>query len=204
MRSSTTSRAVLATLTLAVLGTAHAAARAADLAPTPPQPKGPFYPIAFPPESDTDLTRLGVAQARGQAIVVTGRILRSDGTPVPGARVEIWQTNVHGRYHHEHDDSPAPLDPGFQGWGETRSDALGNYSFRTVKPAAYSGRAPHIHFAVTLPGGRPFYTQLYLADAAENAADFLFQRLSAAQRQRLVARLEGGPAPTARFDIVLP
>jgi len=194
IRSST----VLAALTFA------AAVHAAGLAPTPPQPRGPFYPITFPKEADSDLTRYGGAQARGEAIVVAGRLLRGDGTPVPGARVEIWQTNVHGRYHHEKDDSPAPLDPGFQGWGEARSDAQGNYRFQTVKPAAYSGRAPHIHFAVTLPGGRPFYTQLYLADAAENAADFLFGRLSAAEQQRLVVRPQGGPPPTARFDIVLP
>jgi protocatechuate 3,4-dioxygenase beta subunit len=191
-------RAGLAALTLA------AGVGAAGLPPTPPQPRGPFYPITFPRESDADLSRHGGGEARGEVIVVAGRILRQDGTPVAGARVEIWQTNAYGRYHHEHDDSPAPLDPGFQGWGETRSDTDGSYRFRTVKPAAYSGRAPHIHFAVTLPGGRPFYTQLYLAGAAENASDFLFRRLSAAEQQRLVVRPEGGPPPGARFDIVLP
>jgi protocatechuate 3,4-dioxygenase beta subunit len=180
-----------------------AAAQATGLPPTPPQPRGPFYPIAFPGESDPDLTRHAGAVARGEAMDIAGRILRTDGTPVTGARVEIWQTNLHGRYHHENDDSPAPLDPGFQGWGETRSDAAGQYGFRTVKPAAYSGRAPHIHVAVTPPGGRPFYTQIYLAGAAENDSDFLFRRLSAAERQRLVVRLEGKP-PAAHFDIVLP
>ena len=201
------SRNLAALLSAAALtALSGAAALAADPAATPAQPKGPFYPLHLPAEQDADLASVAGKQARGEPIVVTGRVLRRDGTPVGNAQVEIWQTNAYGRYHHEHDDSPAPYDPGFQGWGRTTTDAAGRYRFRSVKPIAYSGRAPHIHFAVTAPGGRAFYTQLYLADAAENGRDFLYARLSRAEQAQLAVRLEpaaGGQA-TARFDIVLP
>lgn len=197
-------RIAAALLSAAALNVFAGNAPAADHAATPAQPKGPFYPLHLPAEQDADLASVAGKPARGEPIVVTGRVLRRDGTPVADAQVEIWQTNAYGRYHHEHDDSPAPYDPGFQGWGRTLTDAAGEYRFRTVKPTAYSGRAPHIHFAVTAPGRRTFYTQLYLADAAENATDFLFRRLSAEEQQRLVVRLADGPPAAAHFDIVLP
>lgn len=174
---------------------------------TPAQPRGPFYPITFPKESDPDLARYGDQSAEGQPLVVTGRIVDRAGAPVGGAKVEIWQTNARGRYHHEKDDSPAPVDPGFQGWGQETTDATGSFRFRTVMPRAYSGRTPHIHFAVTAPGGRAFYTQLYFPDAPENREDLLLQHLSRELQQRLMARIErpaAGGEPVARFDIVLP
>ena len=181
---------------------------AADTAPTPAQPKGPFYPRKLPAERDSDLASVAGKAAQGEVIAVMGRIYDRGGKPVPGARVEIWQTNAEGRYHHERDDSAAPWDPGFQGWGETQTGAEGGYRFRTIKPVAYSGRAPHIHFAVTAPGKPTFYTQLYLADASENARDFLIRELAEAERARLMVALEprSGSAgdPTVRFDIVLP
>ncbi len=179
---------------------------AADLAPTPAQPLGPFYPKTFPIERDNDLARVGDRAARGQVLRIAGRVLGRDGTPVAGARVEIWQVNAFGRYHHEDDDPTRPLDPGFQGWGETSTDAGGGYRFRTIVPVAYTGRTPHVHFAVTAPGRRPFVTQMYLAGAPENAGDFLLAHLSAEARGRLLVSLEPGEGAErrARFDIVLP
>ena len=43
----------------------------------------------------------------------------------------------------------------FQGYGRMLVDADGRYSFRTLKPVAYPGRAPHIHFKVATADGRP-------------------------------------------------
>lgn len=194
-----------AALAAALLG-APAGVAAQPLAPTPAQPRGPFYPRSLPAESDADLATQAGRAARGDALVVLGRILRRDGSPVAGATVEIWQTNADGHYHHEGDVAPARWDPGFQGWGRVLSGADGGYRFRTIRPQAYPGRTPHIHFAVTAPGRRAFVTQLYFAEARENAADFLLAELDAARRERLMARMEAGPAgaePQARFDIVL-
>lgn len=175
---------------------------AQSLTPTPEQPRGPFYPRQMPAEWDPDLARFGDKVAQGEVIEVSGRVLRRDGRPVSGARVELWQTNALGRYHHPGDTNPAPLDPGFQGYGEMLSGADGGFRFRTVRPATYPGRTPHLHFAVTPGGGRASNFQLYFADAWENAGDFLLRDLSADERAQVIR--EVGPDGKVAWDIVLP
>ncbi|HRF06524.1 MAG TPA: hypothetical protein PLP32_18295, partial [Accumulibacter sp.] len=83
----------------------------------------------------------------------------------------------------------------------------GGYRFRTIKPVAYPGRAPHIHFAITVDGQAPLVTQMYVAGAAENAGDGLLQRVrDPLARAALIVAFEqtpGGGELLARFDIVL-
>src|SRR5215211_6662576 len=62
---------------------------------------------------DADLTWRNDGEAVGQRILVYGRVLDSDGRPVPDALVELWQANAAGRYRHVADNWPAPLDPHF-------------------------------------------------------------------------------------------
>ena len=85
---------------------------------TPLQTLGPFYPVLKPLDQDADLTTIAgkSGRAEGQVIHVMGRVLNLQGQPVQGARVEIWQTNTHGRYIHPSDTNPAPLDPHFEGF----------------------------------------------------------------------------------------
>ena len=85
--------------------------------------------------------------------------------PWPMALVEIWQCDVHGKYLRPADDSPGPRDENFQGYGQARTDASGGYAFRTIRPVAYSGRPPHIHFLVSHPRHRKLVTQLYAQEA---------------------------------------
>jgi protocatechuate 3,4-dioxygenase, beta subunit len=100
---------------------------------------------------------------------VYGRILDEDGRPMRGTLVEVWQANAGGRYRHEVDQHPAPLDPNFSGAGRCLTDDDGRYSFTTIKPGAYpwrnhpnAWRPAHIHFSVF---GRAFsqrlVTQMY-------------------------------------------
>src|SRR5919108_3988550 len=121
------------------------------LAPTPRQTKGPFYPLTLPLDKDNDLVRVqGSAQpALGTVTHVAGRVLDLNGRPVAGARVEIWQCDGNGRYHHVDDRNPAVEDEGFQGYGQMMTDADGAYRFRTIKPVPYPGRTAHIHFAIS-------------------------------------------------------
>ena len=177
---------------------------------TPEQMQGPFYPLEFPLDKDSDLTtfagREGVAF--GQIVTVSGQVLDANGRPQSSARVEIWQVNGHGRYHHQNDSSPNPIDPNFQGYGVVLTDGDGRYSFRTVKPVAYPGRAPHIHFAITPPSGRKLITQMYVAGARENDKDFLLSGIrDKAQRASLIVSFEavrGGGEQAGEFNIVLP
>ena len=128
-----------------------ASAGAAALLPTPRQSTGPYYPLSKPPEQDADLVRMSGRNqlAHGQVIRIFGRVLGSDGLPLEGAQIEIWQANAFGRYAHPSDTSSAPLDPNFQGFGRLSTDAEGRYQFRTVKPAPYSSRTPHVHFRIS-------------------------------------------------------
>ncbi|MCP5151415.1 MAG: intradiol ring-cleavage dioxygenase [Ectothiorhodospiraceae bacterium] len=193
---------------LAAIGAVLAApvARAATRQATPAQTSGPFYPRTPPVEVDADLTSVaGRAPARGAHTELTGRVLDTGGRPLSGAMVEIWQCDAHGRYHHPGDDRPVPLDPGFQGYGHTRCDAAGGYRFRTIRPVAYPGRAPHIHVAVRESGSVRLVTQLYVAGAPENASDRLLDAIDAARREALLVRFEAGDAGILRahFEMVV-
>jgi protocatechuate 3,4-dioxygenase beta subunit len=169
---------------LAALGVAMAApipALADRLRATRAMALGPFYPVEKPSETDPDLTRiLGQKdRARGEIVEVTGRVLTEDGAPIPGAKIEVWQANAVGRYHHHADDNVrAPIDPGFQGYATFASDAAGRYRFLTVRPAPYPAgefmRAAHIHFDVEGKYQR-LITQMYFpADAAMLRQDRVF------------------------------
>jgi protocatechuate 3,4-dioxygenase beta subunit len=185
-------------------------ARAAGaLAPTPRQSAGPFYPAERPLDDDADLVRVAGAarEARGTVTHLQGLVLDLDGRPVADALVEIWQCDAGGRYHHPLDRGPAP-DPGFQGYGRTLSRGDGGYRFRTIRPVPYPGRTPHIHFAVTPPGGETLVTQMYVRGEALNARDVLFARIPSHLRERVLVTL--APRTGAhgelegRFDIVMP
>jgi protocatechuate 3,4-dioxygenase, beta subunit len=120
---------------------------------------GPVYGRIPIGPNDNDLTHQHEGRPIGQRIVLSGRVLDSDGRGVSGALIEIWQTNAAGRYVDVTDPDLMPLDPNFTGAGRTVTDSDGRYHFRTVKPAAYPGergglfRPAHIHvsvFGVTL------------------------------------------------------
>lgn len=181
---------------------------ASRLALTPSQTAGPFYPPPPSLDDDNDLTRVRGASglSEGRISDVSGRVLDPDGRPIAGARVEIWQCDARGRYHHPRDSGPAP-DPHFQGFGHQMTDADGRYRFRTIRPVPYPGRTPHIHFAVFAPGAAGFATQLYVAGEASNEGDFVFRSIAPERRRLVMAEF----VPTwgvraelaARFDIVL-
>ncbi len=103
-----------------------------------------MYPVQKPVDRGYDLivNPANGARAEGQIVHLTGRVLDTNGAPVPGARVELWQTNRHGRYRHPADPNPAPLDENFDGFGSTLADAEGRWKFKTIKPAAYPASAP--------------------------------------------------------------
>ncbi|NNN19757.1 MAG: protocatechuate 3,4-dioxygenase subunit beta [Acidimicrobiaceae bacterium] len=105
--------------------------------------------------NDDDLTAQHAGEPLGEKIVISGRLLDSNGRPIPNQLVEIWQANSSGRYAHLVDDHAAPLDPNFTGGGRTITDKEGRYRFTTIKPAAYpwgnhpnAWRPAHVHFSL--------------------------------------------------------
>ena len=89
--------------------------------------------------------------------------------PLANQLVEIWQANAAGRYIHQRDQHPAPLDPNFTGAGRAVTDDNGEYAFTTIKPGAYpwknhvnAWRPAHIHFSVFGTGfTQRLVTQMY-------------------------------------------
>jgi protocatechuate 3,4-dioxygenase, beta subunit len=133
---------------------------------------GPLFGEERVIAADSDLTTAHDGEPIGQRIVLTGRVLDSDGRAVPDTLIEVWQANSAGRYRHWVDDHPAPLDPNFEGAGRCLTDAEGRYRFITIRPGSYpwqnhpnAWRPAHIHFSLF---GRAFtqrlVTQMYFPD----------------------------------------
>src|SRR5215218_8997941 len=132
---------------------------------------------------DDDLTRQHGGEPLGERMIVQGRVLDEDGRPLRGALVEIWQANAAGRYRHDGDRHPAPLDPNFAGAGRCLTDDDGRYRFVTVKPGAYpwgnhenAWRPAHIHFSLFGPAfATRLITQMYFPGDPLFEHDPIFQ-----------------------------
>ncbi len=171
---------------------------------TPSQTEGPFYPVRPPADTDFDLLRNGSSAAyrTAQPAWVEGVVSDPAGRPVSGAVVEIWQCDESGHYHHPGDGGRA--NPAFQGFGRVRVGADASYRFRTIRPAPYSGRTPHIHFKVRLGERDLLTTQLYVQGDSGNERDGLWRRLDAPARELLtVAFRPGVDGLRASFPIVV-
>ena len=181
-------------------------AQTTALRATPQDTLGPFYPPKWAGEIDNDLIAFaGKNFAKGMLLALTGRVLATNGKPLAGAAVEIWQTDDTGKYRHPDDDGEGPAKRGFQGFGRALADAEGRYSFRTIKPVLYSGRPPHVHFKVIAAGHRDLVTQMYFAgETSERTGSFGFSK----ERDRLTVtptpHRDGDRAGfAASFDLVL-
>jgi hydroxyquinol 1,2-dioxygenase len=153
---------------------------------------GPFHVVSSPPRRLGDTIDL---VGGGEPCVVTGRVVSLDGTPLPGARVDVWQADDHGFY----DVQQPGTQPEGNGRGLFTCDPEGRFWFRTVTPSPYpiptdgpvgallaaTGRHPyrpaHIHFIVAAPGHLPVTTHVFVAGSPYLDSDAVF-----AVKQRLV------------------
>jgi protocatechuate 3,4-dioxygenase beta subunit len=178
---------------------------------------GPAFGHESVGELDHDLTRQHEGEPLGERIIVSGRVTDSARRPVRSTLIEIWQANAAGRYRHEVDQHPAPIDPNFTGAGRCLSDDEGRYRFVTVKPGAYpwgnhpnAWRPAHIHLSLF---SRAFtnrlVTQMYFPGDPLFEFDPIFQSVRDPKaRSRLICdfELERTVEEWAlgyRFDIVL-
>jgi protocatechuate 3,4-dioxygenase, beta subunit len=184
---------------------------AEELTLTPRQTEGPFYPDHLPLDSDNDLVIVGnhTTPAVGQITHLGGRLLTPSGAPIKDADVEIWQADSHGVYLHSANSSRAARDQDFQGFGRFVTGSTGEYRFRTIKPVAYPGRTPHIHFAVKMKGREKWTTQCYVKGEPQNEHDSVLRGIrDPAARQSVIVDftpVNGSRLGelSARFDIVL-
>lgn len=157
------------------------------LVPTGEMTLGPFFPREFG-QGASDLTACEGRAAAGEVIEITGRVTQADGKPLDNAILEIWQASAAGRYD----------DPEFFGWGRAATSADGIYVFRTIRPGAAEGRAPHINFLVLFSGlMRQLQTVMFFGPGK----DPVLESVDPARRDKLVAREES--KGRYRFDIRL-
>lgn len=179
---------------------------------TPATLAGPFYRDDVPELAPgSDLSRDGVGESMQVSLLVTDL----DGTPVPGALIDVWQANANGRYENQDPD----LQPEFNLRGRMRADDQGRLTFRSVKPRGYFlpedgpvgrllnrlgirlERPAHVHFRVMAPGFRTLVTHVFDRDDPAIGRDALF-----GVRPELLAEFRalppGGPAKH-RLDLTL-
>jgi protocatechuate 3,4-dioxygenase alpha subunit len=169
---------------------------------------GPFFPREFSDGSE-DLTSRDGAVARGQHILLTGRVLESDAKPTWNMVLEIWQPDAEGIFRHTLDPRCAQADPGFWGWGRARTSKDGWYGFRTVFPGGYQNddgtlRRPHINCCVLGIGlTRRLVTTIFFTDEPDPVLHVVPSDL----RPRLIAQrdraLDADGIPAYRFDVIL-
>jgi len=125
---------------------------------------------------------------KGEDMLVRGRILDTEGRPVAGARIDVWQANDEGFY----DVQQKGLQPDFNLRGVFTTGADGRYWFRAVKPRFYPipddgpvgkllrslGRHPyrpaHLHFIITAEGYDPLTTHIFDPDDPYIDSDAVF------------------------------
>jgi protocatechuate 3,4-dioxygenase beta subunit len=189
----------------------------------PEQTLGPYF-------VDTGLARSDIRSDTGSGRVEAGiplelefRVARLQAracSPLPQARVELWQCNAHGSYsgvRDPHADTRGR--DSLRGYQVT--DGEGRARFVTVYPGWYPGRAVHLHFAVH-DGAGPrrgvFTSQLYFDDVlsdqvfraapysarggrrVRNEADFIYRR---GGRELILPVRHAGNRLTATFDIAM-
>jgi catechol 1,2-dioxygenase len=125
---------------------------------------------------------------KGELLVVKGRVLDTQGKPIEGVVLDIWQTNEDGFY----DVQQKGVQPDYNLRGVFTSGPDGAYWFKTSKPRFYPipddgpvgkmlaaigrhpNRAAHIHFIVTAPGYDPVITHIFSPDCPYLPEDAVF------------------------------
>jgi protocatechuate 3,4-dioxygenase alpha subunit len=186
------------------------------------QTAGPFVHIGLiPHQAGFDIFEnnfsnvLVTPEAKGERIVIEGRVFDGTGAICRDILVEIWQANAAGRYNHPADRQDGkPVDPAFRGWGRTGTDfESGLFRFETIKPGRAVGRqghkpmAPHVNLWLVARGiNVALATRMYFSDEGDaNAADPVLNIIEQPSRRATLIgkREERGGEVAYVFDIHL-
>ena len=162
---------------------------------------------------------------KGTPMLVRGRILATDGTPLAGARVDVWQANDEGFY----DVQQKGIQPDFNLRGVFRTNEAGEYRFTGVKPKFYPipddgpvgqlllalGRHPyrpaHLHYILSADGFQTLTTHIFdpddpyiHSDAVFGVKESLMARFDLiSDPARIAAEGLAGPFYSVTHDFVL-
>jgi hydroxyquinol 1,2-dioxygenase len=178
---------------------------------------GPFFAHGAPEfQYGADL-REG-ASVKGEDTYVSGRIVSTDGKPVPNATLDIWQAKADGIYDVQEPEGE------FELRGRVKANAKGEYAFKTYKPKFYGvptdgpvgdllramGRHPmrpaHMHAIVSAPGHEQVITHVFVegdpyldSDAVFAVKDSLIGKYTKVDSAEDARKL-GMPNPFLRLD----
>ena len=117
---------------------------------TPLNQEGPYFK-----EGSPETTTFFVDGTQGTRLILAGQVLNQDCLPIPGVKIDFWQTDAEGEYDNT----------GYAFRGHQFTDNKGRYYLDTVLPGLYDSRPiEHIHVKVTSPSGEVLTTQLYFPD----------------------------------------
>lgn len=152
---------------------------------------------------------------KGEDMVISGRILDTQGRPIESAVLDVWQANDEGFY----DVQQLGIQPEFNLRGVFRTGADGRYWFRAVKPKFYPiphdgpvgqmlnhlGRHPyrpaHLHYILKADGFETLITHIFDPDDPYINSDAVF-----GVKQSLLAefRRVDDPARAKAYDFAGP
>lgn len=151
-----------------------------------------FWELKPPPDIvySNNLRRLtsSLEFAKGDFIIIEGKVVDSQCVPISDAIVEIWQANSLGGldYYDNSEDNPALKDVNFAGSGSTITDNMGYYSFITVFPGSVASQAPHVNFRVRHKDFLPIETIMYFENNPMNNRETLLNQQINQERQKLL------------------
>lgn len=192
-------------LALAVLSAAPAAAQSASATGlTIAVTEGPYYVSGTGVLPDGNLNAAGLP---GTAIKIVGHVYAgATGTvPVKNAKIELWQADDRGVYHPQGNGAATRYTKAQIALrGYVTSGADGSYSFASIYPGYYEGRARHIHFRVTADGYRSVTSQLIFLPKAGDRVTYSTDSIAQSLPGYQLLRLDGSASPeTGSFDIRL-
>ncbi len=135
--------------------------------------EGPFY-VAGAQMLERPYVLPRRAEEPGERLVFSGTVRSTEGSPLPGALLDVWQATADGEYSNVH-----PGVPEGNLRGRLMTDPAGRFEFETIVPAPYEipntgatgtllaalgrhcFRPGHIHFKVSHPSARALTTQVY-------------------------------------------
>lgn len=174
---------------------------------TPSQTAGPYVHIGLTPNAlgnpgiyPEDLGRSPIREgAKGERIVITGRVIDGADMILRDALFESWQADAAGIY--PGNDPRGPADPNVTGWARVAADFdTGIYRLETVKPGRVpfpDGRlmAPHIVVWLVARGiNLGLQTRIYFEDEeAANAEDPVLARIEHKARIPTLLAKKTGP-----------
>lgn len=186
--------------------------------------EGPFY-LPGAPELRPPFALPHRPGEPGDPLVFHGRVTGTDGTPLAGVELDVWQADADGLY--------SGIHPGIPDWnlrGRLRTAADGTFEVTTIVPPPYEipkdgptgtvlnalgrhfFRPAHLHLKLRHPGYGEMTSQLYIAggpyldsDVANAVRDGLVIELTRIDDPAEIAKRGfGRPYFDAVYDFALP